>query len=757
MKLSRGQNYQHKKVAFWSVRGPKGSFSPRTLSLLSIQALIATSLVTIVVAGPSVSQANASSVNGFVTKSGSTLQLNGSAFRFAGANMYWLGLDENVGGVAYPTQYRVNDAMSSAREMGATVVRSHSLGDTVGCTLCIEPTLGTFNETALERVDYAIKTAGDNGIRLVIPLVDNWHFYSGGKHTFTDWRGLTNEDDFYTNTTVIADFEQYISTILNHVNVYTGVANKNNPTILAWEEGNELTNAPATWVSMMATYIKSIDANHLVAYGTISGTIDTGTLSVSNLDIEDVHYYPMNVAQVNGQASQVESAGKVFYVGEYGWNGLGGGDSLASFLSAIEGNGAAGDTYWSFFPHGDTSQYVQHADGYTLHYPGDSSSMRTAVGQLRSHAYTMSGIVAPAVGTPGPALVTSMVGNQLNWRGATLADTYDVERSTTNATTGYNKVCAQCVNDNTTPWVDSTQPNGFSWYRIRGYNVSNNAGPYSSNVIQVLSDPLNDWSHTYSHSANLGFDSTNQSLFGGDTSRAFRLTSTNENIVWQLNGATSFQATTYFWPSETVSPFSIFTSADGNTWTAATPIVTGGTGNWLEYTYTLSGLTNTNFVKVLWNNTAGNSWSPQIGQVVLARQVLLTDPLSDLSLASSADSPLQIDSTNATYFAGDSARVNRGLATTNTEMVWKQGGVSTFQATTYFWPSETVSPFSIFTSADGITWAVATPVVTGGTGSWLEYTYTLSGLVGVNFVKVRWNNTTGHSWNPQIGEVTLTD
>ncbi|MHB1173211.1 MAG: cellulase family glycosylhydrolase, partial [Lacisediminihabitans sp.] len=472
------------------------------MSLFSVLALATASLVTVAVAGPSVSQAHASTVNGFVTRSGTTLQLNGSPFRFAGANMYWLGLDENVGGVAYPTQYRVNDALATAREMGATVVRSHTLGTSVGCTLCIEPTLGTFNETALEKVDYAIKTAGENGIRLILPLVDNWHYYSGGKHTFTDWRGLTNEDDFYTNTTVIADFEQYISTILNHVNVYTGVANKDNPAILAWEEGNELTNAPATWVSTIATYIKSIDANHLVAYGTISGTIDTGTLSVSNLDIEDAHYYPMSVSQVNSQAAQVESAGKVFYVGEFGWNGAGGGDSLASFLSAVEGDGAAGDTYWSFFPHGDVSGYVQHADGYTLHYPGDTPSMRTSVDQLRSHAYTMQGITPPTPATPGSALVTSVVGNQVNWRGATLADTYDGERSTTSATTGYSVVCAQCVTDNTTPWTDSTQPSGFSWYRVRGYNVANSAGPYSSNVYEVLSDPLNDWSHTYSHSAN---------------------------------------------------------------------------------------------------------------------------------------------------------------------------------------------------------------------------------------------------------------
>ena len=63
----------------------------------------------------------------------------------------------------------------------------------------------------------------------------------------------------------------------------------------------------------------------------------------------------------------------------------------------------------------------------------------------------------------------------------------------------------------------------------------------------------------------------------------------------------------------------VHTSADGMTWDAASPTVTGGTGNWLEYTYVLSSITGASFVKMVWNNTTGRSWSPQIGQVAIAR------------------------------------------------------------------------------------------------------------------------------------------
>src|ERR1700737_262489 len=54
----------------------------------------------------------------FVTRQGDRLLLDGRPFRFGGANIYWLGLDENVGGIAYPTHFRIDDALATARDMG---------------------------------------------------------------------------------------------------------------------------------------------------------------------------------------------------------------------------------------------------------------------------------------------------------------------------------------------------------------------------------------------------------------------------------------------------------------------------------------------------------------------------------------------------------------------------------------------------------------------------------------------------------------
>lgn len=64
--------------------------------------------------------------------------------------------------------------------MGATTIRSTTLGVSVGHPLAISPTLGTFNEDAIRVVDFAIYAASTYGIRLIIPLTDSYDYYHGG-------------------------------------------------------------------------------------------------------------------------------------------------------------------------------------------------------------------------------------------------------------------------------------------------------------------------------------------------------------------------------------------------------------------------------------------------------------------------------------------------------------------------------------------------------------------------------------------------
>ena len=99
----------------------------------------------------------------FVQRTGSHLTLNGASFRYSGPNIEWLGLEgygpHDPAGPRFPSHFEIGDAFATAAEMGARVVRAQTIGDTVGCPLCIEPEQGKFNEAAFQASDYAIATA----------------------------------------------------------------------------------------------------------------------------------------------------------------------------------------------------------------------------------------------------------------------------------------------------------------------------------------------------------------------------------------------------------------------------------------------------------------------------------------------------------------------------------------------------------------------------------------------------------------------
>jgi hypothetical protein len=135
---------------------------------------------------------------------------------------------------------------------------------------------------------------------------------------------------------------------------------------------------------------------------------------------------------------------------------------------------------------------------------------------------------------------------------------------------------------------------------------------------QTVVDNLNDWSLVYSHTTNLSFDPNNSQHFNGDTSLIVRTTLTREAIVWHLQDMQSFRAVVYFWPGEAVSPFSVYTSSDDQDWAVKTPAISGQPGNWERYVYTLSNLSNTNFVMLQWNSLHGQVWNPQVSSVTFS-------------------------------------------------------------------------------------------------------------------------------------------
>ncbi|NAZ83646.1 hypothetical protein GTR02_17680 [Kineococcus sp. R8] len=382
----------------------------------------------------------------FVQRTGSTLTLDGAPFRFSGTNIYWLGLDDNVrdaaGAPTYPSKFRVEDAFRAAQASGGTVVRTW--GGLVGCARCIQPAPGVFQAGAFDSLDFAVATAARYRQRLIITLVDNWDYYHGNKSTFSSWRGLP-ESAFFSDPTVIADYQAYISHVVSHVNPYTGLRYADDPTIMGWQTGNEMwcqTCAgnfwDGSWTRAVADHIERVAPRQLVVDG--HGTdpacrtdcLHEPSLDIASVDIVDDHFYPMQLDRVRSSAATALRHGKAYLVGEYAWNGAQGGEPLAAFLDAVRTSGAAGALTWSVVPHHDTAGFVDHDDGYQYFFPGRTADERARTTTLQAFARAMGAPEPPRWAVPptpcGLSVSRTATGHALSWRGASPAVAYVVQR-----------------------------------------------------------------------------------------------------------------------------------------------------------------------------------------------------------------------------------------------------------------------------------------------------------------------------------------
>ncbi|KAG0151752.1 hypothetical protein CROQUDRAFT_86386 [Cronartium quercuum f. sp. fusiforme G11] len=455
----------------------------------------------------------------FVRRNGSRLILsNAQPFKIVGPNIYWLGIDENVGSIAsVPSSQRILDAFATAAAMGSTTVRSTTLGVSVGTKNAIEPSLGKFNTDALDHLGLVVYIAKLYGIRLIIPLTDEYDYYHGGHTTFLRWRDMgSNTSAFYdTSSIVFQDFVTYLTTILNHTNPYTQIKLAEDPTILAWETGNELDNPAPGWTRAVAEEIKSLAPNQLVGSGRYG--VDVNDLRIDSIDLVYVpihsdrhvlvirfyqslacltdrtkaksqyHFYPPSANRYQAGFKLASKYSKVYFGGEFDWTGrshdwtlilaiiipglviigliswlvttphfpfrlqlnsqrsvtierwqallafvllsatvLGGvgywvgigWDGLEAFLRAIEDGAGSGGLYWSLFGRDDgCCGFVDHDDGFTLHYPGRDEGEQRRVGRLISHAARVAGRIKLGA-TEQPTWV-DIACPQIDWKNGT--------------------------------------------------------------------------------------------------------------------------------------------------------------------------------------------------------------------------------------------------------------------------------------------------------------------------------------------------
>ncbi|XP_066334408.1 mannan endo-1,4-beta-mannosidase 3-like [Miscanthus floridulus] len=345
---------------------------------------------------------------------------DGRPIYFSGFNAYWLML------VASDPARRgkVVAAFRQAADHGLNLARTWAFSDGGDTPLQAAP--GVYDEAMFQGLDFVVAEARRHGIYLLLCLTNNFHDF-GGKRQYVQWardagHRLATDDDFFNSTVVKDYYKNHVKTVLTRVNTLTGVAYKDDPTILGWELMNEpRCDAEPTgamvqaWVEEMAPYVKSIDGGHLVTaglegfygagaheskdlnpWGIYYGTNFVETHRARGVDFATIHLYPD--VWLWGSAAHTQLAflrnwtrshardtelylGKPLLVTEYGkflWEGIAGANRTqrdyflrlvldSIYASAARGGPLVGGAFWQLLDGGmDTLR-----DGYEIILPED--------------------------------------------------------------------------------------------------------------------------------------------------------------------------------------------------------------------------------------------------------------------------------------------------------------------------------------------------------------------------------------------------
>jgi hypothetical protein len=376
-------------------------------------------------------------------------------FRFVGFNVPTLFYVEDemaftqTNPYGLPTEFELRDLYQTVVEMGGRVVRAYTVPvrnrafPPESVTYVEAP--GVFNEEAFQAMDLALALAAEYGVRVIIPLVNNWQ-WMGGRPNYAEFRGLP-ADAFWTDQQLIADFKQTIDFVLNRENTRTGTRYRDDKTILAWETGNEL-HSPAAWAVEIGRYIKRIDPNHLLIDGSQALRPEDGAavlqahlLEEPSLDLISTHHYETSPADMLANLQRTVGAvdgRKPLLLGEFGFISTSGFEAVLDYV--IGEPRIPGALIWSLRRHHERGGFYHHSEpaGFGLyrayHWPGfddgEPYDERRVLRLIRAKAFAIQGKPVPPISAPrAPQLLPFSGAPVFSWRGSMGAAAYDIERS----------------------------------------------------------------------------------------------------------------------------------------------------------------------------------------------------------------------------------------------------------------------------------------------------------------------------------------
>jgi mannan endo-1,4-beta-mannosidase len=275
----------------------------------------------------------------FVKRKGTEFEDAGNRYVFVGAN-FWQGMNlaTNDASGDPPRMLRELDRMQA---MGITNIRVMAASEGPdGQPYRMNPALmqspGQYNEAVFRGLDALLDAAAARGMRAVMVLNNYWQ-WSGGMGQYVSWSdgsqipypvGSTTYQTFetyvarfYTSTSCQQNYKNHIQTVINRTNTVNGLVYRDDPTIFSWELANEPRRYPSNWINDIASYIKSLDTNHMVTTGSegTNGGIDFQTSHQSgSIDYGTCHIWAENTNHYNPSDSTTTSLnGAITYALNY--------------------------------------------------------------------------------------------------------------------------------------------------------------------------------------------------------------------------------------------------------------------------------------------------------------------------------------------------------------------------------------------------------------------------------------------------------
>ena len=478
----------------------------------------------------------------FITARGERLFEGDEEFRFLSFNVPNLHYVEDDMRFAqampfrWPDEYEIGDALESIRQIGGQVARTYALsvrkaGDPEGMPRHILGP-GQFSEEGFIALDTVLDLARRNGVRLIIPLVDNWSWWGGvGEHAAFRGKG---REAFWSDPQLIADFKETVRFLLTRVNTRTGVTYRDDPTILAWETGNEL-ECPHEWTRQIAAYVKELDRNHLVLDGRRAEILDRESIENPYIDLLQTHHYENDpremIAHIRRSAALARGR-KPYHVGEFGFLTTAG---MTAVMDAIVDERVAGGLVWSLRSHDRDGGFYWHSEPHggdlfkAYHWPGFASGEAydeaRFMREMRRQAFAIRGMPEPDREAPAPPRVIEVTaGGLVTWRGSAGASEYDVQRR--DSAGGAWLTITRGVSDGAAQYRplfcdETVTPGRQYWYRVVARNeagASAPSEPFGPVTVEhrTLVDELSSDARIFLAQGRLEFRSDNARKFKED-------------------------------------------------------------------------------------------------------------------------------------------------------------------------------------------------------------------------------------------------